>query len=87
MTEADIQKTKIFASTPDSTVDLPELDIYDTLVLFADIIDTGKVRFEMVNSDIFREAAAEILRLRARTNTREVRIHTESGAVHVVGEE
>jgi len=56
--------TEPFSEYREGTVDLSEMDIYETLVLFADIIDNGGVKLELTNSHVFREAAREINRLR-----------------------
>lgn len=74
----------ITAETP-STVDLPELDIYGTLVLLADIIDTGKVKMQLPNSDLLREAAREIARLRENKNTIDMVVTTSEGTVYTYG--
>lgn len=81
----DIHLTEPITAELPTTVDLPELDIYETLVLLADIIDTGKVKMEMPNSDLFREAAREIARLRERKNTAEVVVTTSEGTEYRYG--
>lgn len=59
-----IHMTEPNSQNREGTVDLSEMDIYETLVLFADIIDAGGVKLELTNSHVFREAAREIDRLR-----------------------